>query len=230
MEKLNILSSFLLLMNSPRLFFLSLLSISLNPAMSYGADRAEPLVGPNPPADFYSEAHRLVFFAVLEGCYADGLTGEDLDRILPKDSGGRSDAYANFVISCPICAPALDAFQLYAVRQPSALQESKATRYDTFGTGLDASVKAELAKPGQARRDAIQGLIQKWVDSRIVSMRLTEAETKTIREALRKMRERGEKALKNFQEGRNGDLLKERYKDWKACPICSGASPMGEVQ
>ena len=61
-------------------------------------------------------------------------------------------------------------------------------------------------------------------------MRMTDAETKTLREELTKMREQGEKALKNFQEARNGDFLKERYKDWKTCPICSGASPMSSVQ
>ena len=116
------------------------------------------------------------------------------------------------------------------ILQPLVSQQSKATRFDTFGTGLGASVKAELAKPGQACRDAIQELIKKWVDSRIVTMRLTETETKTLREALTKMREQGEKALKNFQNARNGDSLKERYKDWKTCPICSGASPMGGVQ
>lgn len=216
-------------MKPPCLFLFSLFALSLSPGVGLSAD-PKVLLGPNPPADFYSEAHRFVFFAVLEGCYADGLIEEDLDWILPLTSEGRLDTYANFVISCPLCAPALDAFQLYSVRQPSSSQQSKSTRFDTFGTGLDASVKAELAKPGQACRDAIQGLIQKWVDSRIVTMRLTDAETKTLREELTKMREKGEKALKNFQNSRNGDALKERYKDWKACPICSGASPMGGVQ
>ena len=216
-------------MKSPCLFLLSFCALSLSPGVGHSADPKVSL-GSNPPADFYSEAHRLVFFAVLEGCYADGLIMEDLNWILPLKAEGCRDDYANFVLSCPLCSPALDAFQLYAVRQPSSSQQNKSTRFDTFGSGLDADVKAELAKPGQARRDAIQGLIQKWVDSRIVTMRLTDAETTALREELGKMRKRGEKALKTFQEAGNGDALKERYKDWKSCPICSGASPMGGVQ
>jgi hypothetical protein len=61
-------------------------------------------------------------------------------------------------------------------------------------------------------------------------MRLTEQESKELRGELKKMREDGERALKRFQNAENGDELKERYRDWKGCPICSGASPMGGVK
>ena len=30
-------------------------------------------LSPNPPADKYDHFHRFVFYAVLEGCYEDGL-------------------------------------------------------------------------------------------------------------------------------------------------------------
>jgi hypothetical protein len=74
------------------------------------------------------------------------------------------------------------------------------------------------------------GLIKKWVDVRIVQLRLTEEETKELREKLAAMRQKGEEALKRYQTAEVGDDLRELYKDWERCPICSGASPMGGVK
>ena len=37
----------------------------------------------NPPQGSYGEAHQFVFFAVLEGCYRDGLNDEEIDQIIP---------------------------------------------------------------------------------------------------------------------------------------------------
>ena len=131
----------------------------------------------------------------------------------------------NFVINCPACSPAFDAFNLYASRSRLSSQPKKWTSYRTFGPGLDQSVKEGLAQPGLSCREAIQGLIQKWVDERINRLRMNPAETKTLRDKLAKMRKDGEAMLKSIQDGNNGEELMEIYKDWKECPICSGASP-----
>lgn len=182
--------------------------------------------GENPPPGAYDDAHQFIFFAVLEGCYADGITNEDLDFIIPKAENGMRKMTTNFVLQCPLCNPAHDAFSLYASR-PHMTQPAKHTRYTTFGPGLDESVKAELAKPGLPCRNAIQGLIETWVDARIEKLRLNDEETAKIRADLAERRKKGEEWLKRFQQGQNGDELREIYKDWKECPICSGSSPMG---
>lgn len=180
-----------------------------------------PLV---PAEGYYDETYQFLFFAVLEGCYIDGLAREDIDLIIPAKSMG------NFVLSCPICEPAYDGFVLYSDRKIFSRQPGKRSpfSYNTFGQGLSEGVRAKLAKPGQSRRDAIQGLIGKWVDERIAKLRLNEEETKALRDQLAERRKKGEKALERFQNGENGDILFEKYKSWtKGCPICSGASPMG---
>lgn len=217
-------------MKSFHIVFFALFASSAGHLDSFGQEPIRNFgLGPNPPAGQYSEAHRFVFFAVLEGCYTDGLIDEDIDLIFSKKEKGHRDEFANFILGCPLCGPASDAFKRYADGIRLVQINSDKRYYTTFGQGLDPQVKAELAKPGQPCRDAIQGLIKKWVDARIVQMRLTEEETKTLREKLAKMRKAGENYLKTWQNEKDGNDLKKRYEDWKACPTCSGASPMGGV-
>lgn len=177
----------------------------------------------------FSEARRFVFYAVLEGCYEDGLTGGAIDLIIPADEDGHRQLTVNFVYQCPLCGPAFDAFNVYSTRQrfANAPKDVGQDPYNTFGEGLSAEVMGELAKPGLPCRNAIQSLIDKWVTARMKRLRLTEDETTTLREELAEMRKSGEFWLKSFQRGGHGYKLKEAYKDWNSCPICSGASPMG---
>ena len=216
------------------MIFIALIACCFGVFSAGGADEVKKrevfVIPPNPPAGKYSEAHRFVFFAVLEGCYTDGLVDEDIDWILPKTKTEHRDQFANFVLACPLCGPASDAFKRYADGIRLVQINSDKMAYTTFGQGLDRKVKAELAKPGQPCRDAIQRLIKKWVDARIVQIRLTEEETALLRKELAKMRERGDKFLKTWQNSKDGNDLKKRYQDWKACPTCSGASPMGGSQ
>jgi hypothetical protein len=130
-----------------RFIFATCVVLSFALCSAVGDDSLEGR-GPNPTENYYSDAHRFVFFAVLEGCYTDGLIEWDMDLIIPKHPNGHRDMLANFVLSCPLCAPAADAFKLYAERNYLSIQPSKAARHKTFGRGLDKAVKAELAKPG----------------------------------------------------------------------------------
>ena len=51
-------------------------------------DRQPDWDSENPPnATRYPTEHRLVFFAVLEGLYEDGVTGEALDLLIPNEEG-----------------------------------------------------------------------------------------------------------------------------------------------
>src|SRR5437660_7208174 len=78
-----------------------------------------------------SRASQLVFFAVLEGPYRDGVSNEVVDSIIPGK--GRFDP-EHFVYACPICHPAFEAFRLY--RQREDFYGLKAP-VNTFGPGLD---------------------------------------------------------------------------------------------
>lgn len=182
-----------------------------------------------PPGMEFSDAHQFVFFAVLEGCYADGLTSADVDLIAPKRvDSERRDMTVNMVLTCPLCSPAFDAINLYSGKKVFRKQLKKTAQSSTFGSGLSKAVRAELAKPGQPCRDALQGLIQEWVEARIMKLRLSKEETAAFRKELAKMRKEGEDALARFKKNGHGEELLQIYKDWeKGCPVCSGASPMG---
>ena len=181
----------------------------------------KPQPGPNPPAEEYDETHRFVFFAVLEGCYQDGLTSQDIDLIVPPKDDDR-DLSVNFVYSCPLCHPAFEAFRLYGARRP--FQGQKVTEYDTFGEGLEAPLKAKLrGEPGD-RREAIKTLITRWIERRADLLRLTGEERETLMEDIKAKQEKGEIALEKFiSEGKDGHFGK-LYADWKECAICSGAA------
>lgn len=186
----------------------------------------------NPPQDTFSEAHRFVFYAVLEGCFESGLTQEEIDLIIPvrPDKEDRRSITANLVYTCPLCSPAFDAFRLYSDRRLFISQMSKSACYNTFGQGLGEDVKAQLAQAGAPCRAAIQQLIGSWIEARMTRLRLTEEEASDLRSRLAEMRKEGEKALGEFQKGSHGEELQKNYQDWEECPVCSGAAPMAEPE
>lgn len=175
----------------------------------------------NPPADEYGDYHRFVFYAVLEGCYEDGLTAEDIDLIIPPDEHGGRDMQANFVYTCPLCHPTFEALRLYGSRE--YFYGQKVTRYDTFGQGLDDEAKARLRGTPNERRNAIQDLVSRWITKRADLLRLNKKERATMVEALKEMKDQGEEALKRFQDGGNGGGFVDIYEGWKKCPTCEGA-------
>ena len=111
--------------------------------------------------------HRLIFFAVLEGCYRDGVSNEAVDLILPKnpDTGGVVMEH-NFVYSCPLCMPVIEALRTYRVRTRFFDKRAR----DTFGKGLPAEVMAKLAEPERKKRiPVLQALVSGWVKRRCAS-------------------------------------------------------------
>jgi hypothetical protein len=155
---------------------------------------------------------RLVFFAVLEGLYTDGVTNEDVDTILGVDPKTKQqNMEANFVYTCPLCHPAFDACQQYRARRPFyGRKDSK----DTFGKGLASEAERKLHSPKpDERRQAIQELIDTWVRRRLDDMRLTKGELEEWKQKIAEGREKGMAALK----ARPGDDPKS------TCPICEGA-------
>src|SRR2546427_11886559 len=126
-----------------------------------------------------SRASQLVFFAVLEGLYRDGVSNEVVDSIIPPGKNGKDRFDSeHFVYACPICHPAFEAFRLY--RQRGDFYGLKSP-VDTFGPGLDHAVSVRLQRHDpEERRKAIEELIDHWVKQRLDLMRLAEAERQAI--------------------------------------------------
>src|SRR2546429_752891 len=65
-----------------------------------------------------SRASQLVFFAVLEGLYRDGVSNDTVDLIIPPGANGAARFEPeHFVYACPLCHPAFEAFSLYRHRK-----------------------------------------------------------------------------------------------------------------
>ena len=177
-----------------------------------------------PPRDQLEDpVHRLVFFAVLEGCYRDGVSNEAVDLILPKnpDTGGVVMEY-NFVYSCPLCMPVIEALRTYRVR--TRFFDKRAS--DTFGKGLPAEVMTKLADPERKKRmPALQALINGWVQTRLDDLRVTDAERASWGAAIDDRRKRGAQVLEALRTGEHGDHYTTLYADWpKTCAVCDGAA------
>jgi len=147
---------------------------------------------PTYPSKFTFE-RKLIFYAVLEGLFEDGVAGEALELILPDArSMTLEDApeKTNFVYACPICMPTFDALRLYQARLPFYAQ--KGTKYNTYGPGLSEEIMKELRGTPFQRRDAIEALINQWIQRRLDNLKLTDCERGQIEKNLSAMRKKGE--------------------------------------
>jgi hypothetical protein len=161
-----------------------------------------------------SPASQLIFFAVLEGLYRDGVSNEDVDLIIPPGKSGKGNFdREHFVYACPLCHPAFEAFRLYRQREDFYGFKGRVT---TFGSGLDATLTAGLHSPdaGQ-RRQAIEGLINRWVTARLEMMRLSNEERESITHEMQKGRKQGMSGLKTSTQV--GTLTRTN------CPICDAS-------
>lgn len=203
----------------PALFLLSCF-VSLPDLQANDRDRENP-----PDPSKFPFEQRLIFHAVLEGLYEDGVSGEALERLIPDPESMWVDdepEKTNFVYACPICMPTFDALQLYQSRRPFYGQ--KGTKYNTFGAGLSEEWVSRLTAAPAERRDAVQELVHRWVKRRIDRMKLTDAERASIEENLVRMKKEGESQLQQFQEGGNGNWFAAQYVNWKKCAACEGAA------
>ena len=182
-----------------------------------------------PPKDRFADpVNRMMYFAVLEGCYRDGLNNKTVDLILPKDpKDGRLMTEYNFVYSCPLCMPTIEALSSYRARVPFYDKLGS----DTFGKGLPEEVLAALANPERRTRLAeVQKLVNGWVQTYLADRRLTDAERAAWAVALEDRRKRGAEALKQLRNAEHGDFYTKIYADWpKTCAVCDGAAKGGGV-
>lgn len=168
----------------------------------------------------HQEAQELIFFAVIEGLYHDGVDTVTASAIAEiEEPAGLPH---NFVYGCPICTPALDAVRLY-VSRPGFYRDKQGR--DTFGSGLDPQLRERLlAADRKARRTALQGLIEKWVEKKIATSGFDNEKREDLRIALLEMRKKGMGLLYQFQSKEGPEEFLDFYRDWKACPSCDGAN------
>ncbi len=170
------------------------------------------------------ETSRFVFYSVLEGLYEDGLSSQDVDLILLKHEG---ESYFNFIYSCPICTPAIQALQTYRAR-PEHLYSLKSGD-STFGKGLSASLHDDLySGDSRHRLAAINTLMQGWIERRIKSMNLPVDEHARLLSELEDKRKEGMEALESFRRHEHGqgfgvEKAAPAYVDLDECAVCNGA-------
>jgi hypothetical protein len=58
----------------------------------------------------------VVFLAVLDGLYHEGVANDDVDVMLTRDA--TTGVFRYFVYACPLCMPTIDALQLYRGPRP----------------------------------------------------------------------------------------------------------------
>lgn len=190
-----------------------------------------------------SDAGRLVFFAVLEGLYEDGVSQEIVDIMLPPIKGGIAppagapvnpqlrETRFHFIYSCPLCHPASEAFLLYAARQP--FRGQKVTAIDTFGStgGLPPDIEKKLRSDKHAERIAgLREAMDRWVGRRLSLMQLQPQERRLWEQKIKALRDQGNAALAEFQKGNNGDYFRDLYANWKFCPSCDGSADGCKIQ
>lgn len=177
-----------------------------------GSGPGTAVLGPLQALD--EEYEQGIFFAVLEGLYSDGVQNEVVDRLGEIDPA--TGYPANFVYACPICMPVLRALQVY--RSRPVFLGSK-THQDTFGPGLEESVRAEILSEDRTRsREAIEKLVQRWIERRLDRQALTEAERTAWRIAMEEGRKRGMQTLQSYRR------LGGSYAVMKECPACEAGN------
>jgi hypothetical protein len=160
----------------------------------------------------------MVFFAVLEGLYADGVSAEAVDAVVGrKASGGAPELKATFVIECPLCHPVYEAFRAYQQRPAFA-----GGKRDTFGKGLSPSLESGLRSKGLiARQRALQVVVRQWVGRRLELMRLSPAEKV---EWAQRLNERSQQGRTLLGQLRRSDPWYKGWSGYAGCAACDGVT------
>ena len=164
---------------------------------------------------------QMVFFAVLEGLYTDGVQSDVVDSLVPKTTkANESSLKANFVAQCPLCHPVYEALSLYQRR--SAFMSSKGKR-DTLGKGIDPELRKQLTSTDRmARLEALRVLVRTWVDRKIKSLRLTEAEQVAMQKQLMERASEGKTRLISLMK--DDPSYQDGWSPYWGCAACNGTT------
>ena len=175
---------------------------------------------------------RLLFAAILEGLYTDGVQNDVVDMVLgtARDNQTAPAGFSmHFVVGCPLCTPAYDAFQTYRAREALlCMQVKKAAlrehQKDTFGQGLSKEMRDRiLSADAETRLSAMAELTQRWVDRRLRSMRLTADERAAWLRILAEGRKQGMDRLESNNKRVSASGGKSPAYKMTACAFCDGA-------
>jgi hypothetical protein len=143
----------------------------------------------------FDDAHRFIFYSVLEGCFEDGLSTDDVAQILLRRP---NESYFHFIYSCPVCTPTIHALEVYRSR-PAEFYSLKSGA-STFGPGLTPALKKQLySVQSEDRLAAINSLVQRWIAKRMSILVLSDEQRDQLRKAIEEKRKRGTEALKHFK-------------------------------
>jgi hypothetical protein len=161
----------------------------------------------------------VVFLAVLDGLYHEGVASEDVDVMLKRDA--TTGAFRYFVPACPLCLPTIDALQLYRGRPKFHGLKGE---LDTFGDGLPTAESAALrGGDDQARLKVMHDFVERCVQRKMTSLRLTAAERKEWAMMLQEMAAKGGEMLKVARHAGQAGALAEA----KECAVCDGMADAG---
>ena len=196
--------------------------ISHLPQTAVGDDPLASQSAKEAPVDWKTDPTcRMVFFAVLEGLYTDGVPASVVESLVPKvKAEGGNALKANFVVECPLCHPVYEALVQY--RDRSAFRDSKLTQ-STFGNGLTKKeCEALTSESRMTRLQALRPLVRKWVDRRMKMMRLTKEEQDKLTAELLKRSQQGKQKLMSLM--RNDPAYHTGWSMYWGCAACNGAT------
>ena len=183
---------------------------------------AAPTKSATPPTDDWRNdpMGRLVFFAVLEGLYEDNVSDDVVNSILPLPKTGAPDPEQqmkhSFVLGCPLCRPAYEAFRSYQARpREIAPLTSESDR------GISPEERENLLRPEvMPRVNTLRQPILRWVERRLVAMKVTPDEQQAWMEKVSAGVQTGREQLQANQK------IDESYKNWSGywgCAACLGS-------
>ena len=183
-----------------------------------GTGPAQPKAGAAKVTDWKADpACRLVFHAVLEGLYEDGVTDDVVNNLVPPDKQGREKMRHSFVLDCPLCQPAFEAFCVYQSR-PKFSDGSKAS---TFGKGLPEAVKKGLLSDTLSTRlITLRGPIRGWVEARLRSLKLTAEERQKW---WKDINERAGQGTATLNAHKQADPWYKNWSGYWGCAACLGS-------
>jgi hypothetical protein len=199
---------------------LTLLLITCAPSNAQNA-KSEHAMGRD-----FDDTTRFIFYSVLEGCYEDGLSNQDVDQILMK--APNKWTYFHFIYACPVCMPTIWALEAYRSR-PAEFFSLKNGHDATFGPGLaDVQHKQLFSDDPHQRLRVINALVKKWIARRMDDEHLTVDQRTALAANLEKKREQGMDCLKSFRKADpaspNGiSGYAPAYTDLDECAVCNGA-------